>query len=207
METMLLLDKYFPENDSSNMIYFKHYMEPISSLIKKSELREYDLIECKRNIYSLAYNEVKQEPLIPAGLEANIELEAIQYHHIWTELKSLIREHCITEKHVQIMNCLLEVKSKDFSSIIVKDELEQSLKELNRLCAENFSVKTPLLRETISFVQKTVLELWMERYECKNSRPEFAGMCNAQLLPNGNMKSSLYPNLINLKSFYKSKKD
>lgn len=51
---------------------------------------------------------------------------------MWTELEAFLRAHCITDKHINILNCLLEVRSRDLSSDGDKVELDQALRELDQ---------------------------------------------------------------------------
>lgn len=56
-----------------------------------------------------------------------------QYKQLWSELEAFLRAHCVTDKHINILNCLLEVRNKDSSPDLGdKVELDQALRELDQ---------------------------------------------------------------------------
>uniref|UniRef100_A0A023F199 Protein asunder n=1 Tax=Triatoma infestans TaxID=30076 RepID=A0A023F199_TRIIF len=206
--------KFWPMTISSTTIFnYKQYLEPILTLMLQPELRDSDVIQCKQCIYSLVGNEAKHEPLTSTGQRSKGPKREEQYKQMWTELEAFLRAHCITDKHINILNCLLEVRSRDLSSDGDKVELDQALRELDQLSSERASVirattDSPLSPDAaVPVVRKTVLELWLEKFAPKNTRPEFVGLSSAQITPNGKMKFKLYANLNRTKSFARPRKD
>ncbi|KAK9497051.1 hypothetical protein O3M35_004435 [Rhynocoris fuscipes] len=206
--------KFWPMTISSTTIFnYKQYLEPILHLMLQPELREADVIQCKQCIYSLVGNEAKHEPLNVAGQRNKGPKREEQWKQMWNELEAFLRAHCVSDKHINILNCLLEVRSRDLSSDGDKVELDQALRELDQLSSERATVirattDSPLSPDAaIAPVRKTVLELWMERCGHQKPRPEFAGYANSVLTTSGTLKYKLYANLNKSKSFSKLRKD
>lgn len=202
--------RFWPMTISSTVIFnFKQYLEPILTLMLQPELREQEVLQCKQCIYSLVGLEAKHEPLhsVSSGQRGKGPKSSReeQYKQLWSELEAFLRAHCITDKHINILNCLLEVRNKDSPSDLGdKVELDQALRELDQLTSkgsERVSVirattDSPLSPDPVHHMQnKTVLELWVSKFCRIKPRPDFAGLANAQVLPGGRLKAKLYPHL------------
>uniref|UniRef100_A0A0K8SVE8 Protein asunder n=1 Tax=Lygus hesperus TaxID=30085 RepID=A0A0K8SVE8_LYGHE len=199
--------KFWPMTISSTVIFnYKQYLEPILNIMLLPELRESDVVQCKQCIFSLIGNEAKHEPLHimntgQRGKGVKTSREE-QYKQLWSELEAFLRAHCVTDKHINVLNCLLEVRNRDASDTFDKVDVDLALRELDQLNAkvERASVirattDSPLSPDATfhSTHSKTVLELWVSKFCRQKPRPDFVGLSTAQLIAGGRLKAKLYP--------------
>ncbi|XP_018907328.1 integrator complex subunit 13 [Bemisia tabaci] len=152
--------KYWPLTISSTCIFsYKQFMEPLLSLMLKTDLTDDEVFQCKQCIFVLIGLEAKHEPLqIPnIGQRGKGPKKEEQYRVMWNELESYLRAHSHTDQHRQVLQCLLECKNK---SGAIDDEklkkmetveLDQALRELDQL------VKQPEATRTSDSMRVTVI--------------------------------------------------
>ncbi|KAL1130634.1 hypothetical protein AAG570_011876 [Ranatra chinensis] len=205
--------KFWPMTISSTVIFnYKQYLDPILTLMLAPELRDSDVMQCKQCIYSLVGLEAKHEPLHATSVtpgqrgKGPKSLREEQYRQMWSELESFLRAHCVTDKHINILNCLLEVRSKDATgSLSDKVDLDQALRELDQPGSVSGNERASVIRATTDSPMspdhhqqvptKSILELWVERFCRQRPRQDFSGLTTAEVLPNGRLRAKLYPHI------------
>ena len=105
-------------------------------LIVKEELTKDEVLQCKQVIFGLLQLEAKHEALpLPnigggRGGKGGVRREE-HYRLLFTELETFLKGHASNSSaHMEVLNCLLEVRSKDDKD---KVELDQALRELDGL--------------------------------------------------------------------------
>lgn len=100
----------------------------------KEELTTDEVLQCKQVIFSLLQLEAKHEPLpLPSigggrGGKGGVKREE-HYRLLWVELETFLKSHSSqSASHMEVLNCLLEVRNKDDKD---KVELDQALRELD----------------------------------------------------------------------------
>ncbi|KAK9499135.1 hypothetical protein O3M35_003638 [Rhynocoris fuscipes] len=189
--------KFWPMTFSSTTIFnYKQNLDPILNLMVKQKLKNCEVIECKKCIYSLVDTD-KDETLSACAQRTKTPRKHEQWRHMFYELETFLRDHCYSEKHIDILNCFLDIKCKDFTLDKDKAEFEDAVKELEQLSAE-YKVNDIQTRDYTTSsqpVRKTVLELWMDQCAKIKPRAEFAGYSSASLTSNGNLKYKLYASM------------
>ncbi|XP_014243883.1 integrator complex subunit 13 isoform X2 [Cimex lectularius] len=200
--------KFWPMTISSTVIFnYRPHLEPILTLMLQPELREADVAQCKQCIYSLIGNEAKHEPLhiAPSGQRAKGSKTEEQYKQLWSELEAFLRAHCVTDKHINILNCLLEVRNKDkavegtekIDMDLALKELDHISKSLERASVIRATTDSPMSPDAVvpNVHSKSILELWITKFCRQKPRPDFAGLATAQPIGNGRLRAKLYAHM------------
>ena len=107
----------------------------------EEELTEEDLAECRKVIYALISMENKSEVLpVPAQTSGTGKSKMLkkeeQYKVMFAELEQFLACHTRTERHVKVLDGLLEVRNKPLSERPAppraSNEMEVGLKEVDR---------------------------------------------------------------------------
>ncbi|XP_014212606.1 integrator complex subunit 13 [Copidosoma floridanum] len=208
--------KYWPIVISNTIMYnLRSIIDPLPDLILKESLTKDEVMQCKQIIFSVLQLEAKHENLpVPSigggrGAKSNCKREE-QYKLLWNELETFLRMHSITSmNHLEVFNCLLEVRNKDDKDN--KVELDQALRELEGLGKEETTTRATVIRATTDspmspppsgstttlakqlqksslLATKSLLDIWLHRTAPRDRRPDFHGRA-------GGLKAKLYPNL------------
>jgi hypothetical protein len=96
-------------------------------------MTEEDLTECRQVIYNLIQMENRSEPLpVPVQLsstgKSKLPKKEEQYRIMFAELEHFLSCHTHTERHIKVLDCLLEVRNKppsDKKALLMKAKLEE----------------------------------------------------------------------------------
>lgn len=109
-----------PMTTGNTIIFNMKVLEPLQKKMMQEELTEEDLAECRKVIYSLLSMENKLEQLpasvqtLPNGKTKMLKKEE-QYKVMYGELEKFLAFHGRTERHVKVLDCLMEVRNKPLS--------------------------------------------------------------------------------------------
>lgn len=100
----------------------------------KEEITVDEVVQCKQIIFSILQLEAKHEtlsmPSIGGGRVGKGGARREEHYRLlWGELETFLKHHANNSaNHSEVLNCLLEVRSKDDKD---KVELDQALRELD----------------------------------------------------------------------------
>lgn len=109
--------QYCPLTISTTTIFNMAVLENLQRIIMQEEISEEELIECKKTIFLLLSMENKGDVLpVPVvsnsqGKSKTLKKEE-QYRVMFNELEKFLGLHTRTEKHHQVLDCLLECRNK-----------------------------------------------------------------------------------------------
>ncbi|XP_015590827.1 integrator complex subunit 13 [Cephus cinctus] len=208
--------KYWPITISNTLMFnLKQLIDPLPELMVKDDLTKEEIVQCKQIIFALLQLEAKHEPLpLPSigggrGGKGGVRREE-HYRLLWGELETFLKGHANNSAaHVEVLNCLLEVRNKDDKD---KVELDQALRELDGLGKEDITARASVIRATTDspmspppctsvslgkqlhkgslYTPKSLLDIWLQRSAPKERKPEFHGRIQSD-----GPKAKLYPNL------------
>eukprot|EP00094_Tigriopus_californicus_P004701 TCALIF_04523-PA protein Name:"Similar to asun Protein asunder homolog (Xenopus tropicalis)" AED:0.24 eAED:0.24 QI:0/0.5/0/1/1/1/3/0/611 len=106
-----------PLTISSTTIFNMAVLEPMQRIIVQEELTDEDEAECRKAIYTLISMENKADPLpVPTVTSVHGKVKTLkkdeQYKMMFTELEKFLLSHARTERHNNVLNCLLECRNK-----------------------------------------------------------------------------------------------
>nr|XP_050852262.1 integrator complex subunit 13 isoform X3 [Vespula vulgaris] len=208
--------KYWPITISSTLMFnLKQLLDPLPEIMIKEEITVEEVVQCKQIIFSILQLEAKHEtlsmPSIGGGRVGKGGARREEHYRLlWGELETFLKHHANnSSNHSEVLNCLLEVRSKDDKD---KVELDQALRELDGFGKEDGIARASVIRATtdspmsppastsISFgkqfhkgnhhAPKTLLDIWLQRSTPKEKKPEFHGRINCE-----GIIAKLYPNL------------
>ncbi|XP_014611908.1 PREDICTED: protein asunder homolog isoform X1 [Polistes canadensis] len=209
--------KYWPITISSTLIFnVKQLLDTLPEIMIKSEITQEEVLQCKQIIFSVLQFETKHEtfsmPNIGGGRVGKGGARREEHYRLlWSELEMFLKHHANNSAaHMEVLNCLLEVKSKDDKD---KVELDQALRELDgSFGKEDGTARASVIRATTDspmsppastsislgkqlhkgnhHTPKTLLDIWLQRSTPKEKKPDFHGRINSD-----GSKAKLYPNL------------
>lgn len=106
-----------PLTISSTTIFNMAVLEPMQRIIVQEELTDEDEAECRKAIYTLISMENKGDPLpVPTVTSVYGKVKTLkkdeQYKMMFTELEKFLLSHARTDRHNNVLNCLLECRNK-----------------------------------------------------------------------------------------------
>ncbi|XP_015175959.1 PREDICTED: protein asunder homolog [Polistes dominula] len=208
--------KYWPITISSTLIYnVRPLIETLPEIMIKNEITQDEVLQCKQIIFNILQHETKHEVIsMPnigsARIGKGVARREEQYRLLWIELETFLKHHANNSAaHTEVLNCLLEVKSKNDKD---KVELDQALRELDGFGKEDGTARASVIRATTDspmsppastsisvgkqlhkgnhHTPKTLLDIWFQRSTPKEKKPDFHGRINSE-----GSKAKLYPNL------------
>jgi len=111
-----------PLTVGSTTIFNMHALETLQAKIVEPHLAAGELAECRQTIMELMGMEAKGEQLpVPviqqpqsSSSKSNRRKED-QYRTMFNELEAFLRAHCYSDRHVEVLDCLLECRNKPTS--------------------------------------------------------------------------------------------
>lgn len=99
----------------------------------KEKLTAEEVLQCKQVLFSLLQLEAKHESLpMPSigGVRGGKGVRREEHYRLlWGEMEMFLRHHANNSTaHLEVLDCLLDIKSKDDKN---KVELDQALRELD----------------------------------------------------------------------------
>ncbi|XP_046821860.1 integrator complex subunit 13 [Vespa velutina] len=208
--------KYWPITISSTLMFnLKQLLDPLPEIMIKEEITVDEVVQCKQIIFSILQLEAKHEtlsmPSIGGGRVGKGGARREEHYRLlWGELETFLKHHANNSaNHSEVLNCLLEVRSKDDKD---KVELDQALRELDGFGKEDGTARASVIRATTDspmsppastsislgkqihkgnhHTPKTLLDIWLQRSTPKEKKPDFHGRINSD-----GLKAKLYPNL------------
>ncbi|XP_066593100.1 integrator complex subunit 13 [Prorops nasuta] len=205
--------KYWPITISSTLMFnLRQLIDPLPEIMVKEEISMDEVIKCKQIIFNLLQLEVKHEALpLPSlgggrGGKSGVRREE-HYRLLWQELETFLKCHANNSpKHLTVLECLRDVKSKDDKD---KVELDQAIRELDGLGKDDgasrasvirattdspmsppSTTSVPLGKQVAKAAPKSLLDIWLQRSSPKEKKPDFHGRINSD-----GPKAKLYANL------------